>query len=61
MATCRRRSCSGEVVAILSWARDLGEGISGPACQGHPPRWGVVSRWVRVTRGRMGRGGSVVA
>eukprot|EP00959_Pyramimonas_sp_CCMP1952_P182435 3814921-Pyramimonas_sp.AAC.1 len=34
--SCGRRSSSEEVVAMLSWAGDLGGGISGPACQGHP-------------------------
>eukprot|EP00959_Pyramimonas_sp_CCMP1952_P220610 4612646-Pyramimonas_sp.AAC.1 len=51
--SCGCRSSSEEVVAIFSWVGDLGEGISGPACQTYPPWRGVVSRRMRVACGSM--------
>eukprot|EP00959_Pyramimonas_sp_CCMP1952_P465423 9488268-Pyramimonas_sp.AAC.1 len=55
MAMCRPscgcRSSSELVLAIVSWAGYLGEGMSDPACQGNPPRRGVVSMRARATCG----------
>eukprot|EP00959_Pyramimonas_sp_CCMP1952_P265525 5551866-Pyramimonas_sp.AAC.1 len=55
MATCRPscgcRSSSEEMVAILSWAGDPGEGISGPARRANPQWRGAVSTRMHVTCG----------